>query len=140
MNIGEVAKRSGLNSKTVRYYEDIGLVQASSRSANGYRQYSQHDLEQLQFIQRARKTGFNLDECRHLLSLLNNQDRQSHEVKTLVMEKVNIVEQQIEELTLMRQCLIDLAKQCQSNEGTECAILDKLSEPQTPITAGENIQ
>jgi Cu(I)-responsive transcriptional regulator len=134
MNIGAISKLTGLNPKTIRYYEEIDLVHPSSRSANGYRQYSEQDLEQLQFIQRARKTGFNIDECRHLLSLFNNKGRQSHEVKALVLDKANLVEEQITELKLMHQCLLDLASQCQSNEAPHCAILDKLSEAPEQLT------
>lgn len=128
MNIGTVAKLTGLNTKTIRYYEEIALITPSSRSDNGYRQYSENELEQLHFVQRARKTGFNIEECRQLLSLFNNSGRQSHQVKNLVLEKAQVVAQQIEELKLMHQCLIDLASQCQSDEEPHCAILDHLSD------------
>lgn len=128
MNIGEVSKLSGLPSKTIRYYEEIDLVKPSSRASNGYRNYSDDDLAQLQFIQRARRTGFNIDECRQLLSLYNDQSRHSHDVKQLVIEKAQVVAEQIQELQLMHDCLMELAGQCQSNEEPHCAILEKLSE------------
>jgi MerR family transcriptional regulator, copper efflux regulator len=132
MNIGSVAKLTGLNSKTIRYYEEIALIKPSSRSENGYRQYSENEIEQLHFVQRARKTGFNIEECRQLLTLFNNSGRQSHQVKDLVLEKAEVVAKQIEELNLMHQCLIDLASQCQSDEAPHCAILDHLSDkPET---------
>ena len=127
MNIGEVSKLSGLPSKTIRYYEEIDLVKPSSRSSNGYRNYSEGDLTQLQFVQRARRTGFNIDECRQLLSLYNDQSRHSHDVKQLVIEKAQVVAEQIQELQLMHDCLMELAGQCQSDEKPHCAILDTLS-------------
>ncbi len=126
MNIGTVSKLTGLNAKTIRYYEKIELISPASRSDNGYRQYSEKGLEQLRFIQRARKTGFNIEECRQLLALFNNSKRHSHHVKELVLEKADLVEKQIEELKLMHRCLIDLASQCRSDEEPHCAILDHL--------------
>ena len=128
MNIGTVSKLTGLNTKTIRYYEQIELIAPATRSDNGYRQYSEKGLEQLVFIQRARKTGFNIDECRQLLALFNNAGRHSHQVKELVLEKADLVAKQIEELKLMHTCLIDLASKCQSNEDPHCAILDQFTD------------
>ena len=137
MNIGTVSKLTGLNTKTIRYYEQIELIAPAIRSDNGYRQYSEKGLEQLRFIQRARKTGFNIDECRQLLDLFNNSGRQSHQVKELVLEKADLVAKQVEELKLMHSCLLDLASQCQSDEDPHCAILDRFTD-QT-INPGDQI-
>jgi MerR family copper efflux transcriptional regulator len=131
MNIGTVSKLTGLNTKTIRYYEQIELIAPAIRSDNGYRQYSEKGLEQLRFVQRARKTGFNIDECRQLLDLFNNSGRQSHQVKELVLEKADLVAKQIEELKLMQNCLLDLASQCQSDEEPHCAILDSFANQTT---------
>jgi len=128
MNIGTVSKLTGLNTKTIRYYEQIELIAPATRSDNGYRQYSEKGVEQLRFVQRARKTGFNIDECRQLLDLFNNSGRQSHQVKELVLEKADLVAKQIEELKLMHTCLLDLASQCQSDEDPHCAILDRFTD------------
>jgi len=134
MNIGAVSKRTGLNSKTIRYYEQIELVSPASRSSNGYRQYSNAEIEQLKFVQRARKTGFNIEECRQLLSLFNHAGRQSHQVKSLVLEKAEQVAEQIEELKLMHECLLDLAAQCQSDDEPHCAILDHLVDDKKEVS------
>ena len=69
MNIGEVEKRAGLPAKTIRYYEEIGLVRPDRRE-NGYRSFSEQDIHRLRFVQRARSLGFSVEECRRLLSLL----------------------------------------------------------------------
>jgi MerR family transcriptional regulator, copper efflux regulator len=76
MNIGAAARRSGLPPKTIRYYEEIGLLTAS-RAANGYRDYSEADVQRLGFVQRARRLGFSVEECRQLLSLYSDRDRAS---------------------------------------------------------------
>ncbi|MCV6620983.1 MAG: Cu(I)-responsive transcriptional regulator [Cellvibrionaceae bacterium] len=127
MNISEAAKRSGLSSKTIRYYESIGLVKVAKRSDNGYRDYSESDVEALRFLQRARATGFGIEECRQLLGLYDNEQRHSSHVKSLVLEKVEQVESQIAELQAMRNTLNTLASRCAGDEGPHCAILDELS-------------
>ncbi|HBV54130.1 MAG TPA: Cu(I)-responsive transcriptional regulator, partial [Rhodobacteraceae bacterium] len=63
MNIGDVAARAGLPAKTIRYYEEIGLI-APARSENGYRAFRESDLHKLAFIGRARALGFSIEECR----------------------------------------------------------------------------
>jgi len=137
MNIGEASKLSGLPPKTIRYYETIKLVEPAKRSENGYRDYSENDIEQLQFLQRARTTGFNIDECRQLLDLFNNTELQSVHVKALVEEKAAHVAKQIEELKAMHQCLVQLANSCQSDEQPHCAIIDSLSQ-NAPAQHSEN--
>lgn len=127
MNIGEVAKASGLPAKTIRYYEQIKLLSPAKRSSNGYRDYSEHELEQLRFLQRARSTGFDIEECRQLLSLQANTSRHSLEVKQLVQEKADQVAQKIAELTAMHKQLSEMAAMCQADNGPECAILNKLN-------------
>ncbi|MCV6613603.1 MAG: Cu(I)-responsive transcriptional regulator [Cellvibrionaceae bacterium] len=127
MNISEAAKRSGLSSKTIRYYESIDLIAPAKRADNGYRDYSERDLEMLRFVQRARATGFGIEECRQLLDLYGNQQRHSAHVKALVLEKVAQVESQIQELQSMRTTLKGLAEHCAGDEGPQCAIIDELS-------------
>ena len=87
MNISEAARRSGLSSKTIRYYEEIGLIGPAARSENGYRQYDARDVDELHFLARAREVGFDIEECRQLLDLQRDQHRQSRHARTLVLEK-----------------------------------------------------
>jgi MerR family transcriptional regulator, copper efflux regulator len=82
MNIGAVAQACGLPPKTIRYYEDIGLIRPD-RSGNGYREFSDRHLHQLAFISRARGLGFTVVECRALLALYQDRDRASADVKRL---------------------------------------------------------
>ena len=78
MNIGEAEDRSSLSAKTIRYYEEIGLV-VPSRQANGYRDYDETDVHKLAFLHRARGLGFSVEECRTLLSLYQDRHRASAE-------------------------------------------------------------
>ena len=69
MKISELAKSSGVNLETIRYYERLGLITPAKRDANGYRSFGQVQLDELQFIKACRAIGFSLDEIRELLAL-----------------------------------------------------------------------
>ncbi len=126
MNISAAARASGLSSKTIRYYEDIALIPAPARAANGYRVYDEQAVSGLRFVHHARQVGFSVDECRQLLELYNDTGRHSAHVKELVLEKCEAVERRIAELVAMRDLLSGLASSCSGDEGPECAILDEL--------------
>ncbi|WP_373489296.1 MerR family transcriptional regulator, partial [Blastomonas sp.] len=91
MNIGAAAGQSGLSSKTIRYYEDIGLLTAD-RAANGYRDYSNEGVYRLRFVQRSRSLGFSIEERRKLLSLYTDRDRASADVKAIATEKLGEID------------------------------------------------
>jgi len=126
MNIGVVARKSGLPAKTIRYYEDIGLVRAD-RKPNGYRDYSDDHLNTLRFLARARSLGFSIDECRQLLSLYEDRDRASGDVKSLAMTHIEEVERKIEELQGIRATLVSLVEACQGDDRPDCPILADLA-------------
>ena len=126
MNIGDAAAQSGLPAKTIRYYEDIGLV-APRRSGNGYRDFSDKDLHKLAFVQRARSLGFSIEECRALLSLYDDRDRASSDVKDLAKAHLAQIEEKIEGLQTMQKTLSKLVSKCQGNNRPDCPILDGLS-------------
>ena len=84
MNIGEVSERAGLPAKTIRYYEDIGLVRPL-RSDNGYRAFRDSDIHKLAFLGRARTFGFSIEYCRTLLDLYEDETRESAQVKAVAL-------------------------------------------------------
>lgn len=86
MNISSAAKAAGLPVKTVRYYADIGLVEAPARSEAGYRTYDGASVRKLAFVRRSREFGFSVDECRELLGLYQDRDRKSAEVKRIASD------------------------------------------------------
>ena len=88
MNIGEAAKKSGLSVKTVRFYSDIGLISPDKSTESNYRIYSNQDVEKLLFVGKARKFDFSIEECRELLSLYENKERPSSEVKKITLKKI----------------------------------------------------
>ncbi|MFC3394836.1 Cu(I)-responsive transcriptional regulator [Brenneria rubrifaciens] len=127
MKISDVAKKTGLNSKTIRFYEQKALMTAPLRSENGYRSYNAHHIEELTLLRQARQVGFNLDECRELVALFNDPLRHSADVKARTMKKVKEIELHIEDLKAMRQRLLALAEQCPGDSGAECPIINNLA-------------
>ncbi|MDY8109440.1 Cu(I)-responsive transcriptional regulator [Fulvimarina sp. 2208YS6-2-32] len=125
MNIGEAAKLCGLPPKTVRYYEEIGLLKPA-RAANGYRDYRDRDVHVLQFIQRSRSLGFSIDDARRLLSLYDDADRHSKDVKRLAKKRVEEIDRKIDELQSLKQVLSALTERCHGDADPDCAILDEL--------------
>jgi MerR family transcriptional regulator, copper efflux regulator len=126
MNIGTVSVKSGLPAKTIRYYEDIGLIRPDRRD-NGYRDYSMEDVHRLRFLQRSRSLGFSVEECRQLLSLYSDRDRESAEVKALASTKLSKIERKIVELQGLRDMLRHLVANCHGDNRPECPIIDGLS-------------
>jgi len=127
MNISDVAKKTGLTSKTIRFYEEKALITAPNRSDNGYRHYSARHVEELTLLRQARQVGFNLDECGELVALFNDPARHSADVKARTLQKVAEIEKHISELGNMRQRLLTLAEQCPGDEGAECPIINNLA-------------
>lgn len=126
MTIGEVASRSGMPPKTIRFYEEIGLIGPAERFDNRYRAYSEQDVHTLRFIHRARNLGFALKDIRSLLSLYHDRQRASRDVKRLALGHVAEVDRKIAELTAIRNAIIDLAERCHGDHRPECPILDEL--------------
>ena len=129
MNIGEASARSGLPSKTIRYYEDIGLIRPD-RHDNGYRDYADADVHKLRFLQKSRGLGFSVEECRQLLALYEDKSRASADVKELTQAKLTEIDRKIRELSELRHTLEHLVHACHGNDRPDCPILEELSDEQ----------
>ncbi|APG45648.1 Cu(I)-responsive transcriptional regulator [Phaeobacter porticola] len=127
MNIGDVAARSGLPAKTIRYYEDIGLIKPR-RSENGYRCFAETDLHKLAFLGRSRALGFTIEDCRTLLALYEDESRASADVKRLAQEHLDKINAKISDLQAMRDTLSELVTCCAGDNRPDCPILRDLSQ------------
>ena len=127
MNIGKAAKLSGLTVKTVRYYANINLVKPYQDIDTAYRDYSDEDIAKLQFIGKARQFNFNIEDCRVLLSLYEDKNRSSKEVKELTLEKISEIDKKLSELKNLRDQLSYLVKNCHGDNKPDCPILDALA-------------
>ena len=126
MNIKDAALRTGLPPKTIRYYEDIGLV-APARRDNGYRDYSATDMHRLAFLGRARSLGFSIEDCRALLALYDDRERTSAEVREIARDHLHRIETKIAELEAMRDTLGGLVEACHGDTRPDCPILSDLA-------------
>ncbi len=127
MNIGTAARKSGVSAKTIRYYEGIGLIAPAERSENGYRRYTEREVELLRFVQRARKLGFTIADVSKLLTLWMDRDRASADVRALALEHIQEVERRIAELQSIRSTLSHLVHQCHGDDRPDCPILEGLA-------------
>jgi MerR family transcriptional regulator, copper efflux regulator len=125
MNISDVAARAGLPPKTIRYYEEIGLVKPL-RDANGYRAFRTSDMHKLAFLGRARALGFTIENCRALLALWEDTSRASADVRAIAKGHLQQIEVKIADLTAMRDTLSTLVQSCAGNDRPDCPILTSL--------------
>ncbi|HKL70180.1 Cu(I)-responsive transcriptional regulator [Salibaculum sp.] len=125
MNIKEVATRTGLPAKTIRYYEDIGLV-TPDRAENGYRSFERTHLHKLAFLARARGLGFSIEDCRGLLALWEDRERASGDVRAIATAHLAEIEEKIAGLEEMRATLSDLVSACHGDDRPDCPILKRL--------------
>lgn len=126
MNIGDVARMSGLPAKTIRYYEDIGLIEPL-RSDNGYRSFRENDLHKLAFLGRARSLGFSINDCRNLLALYDDRSRASADVKAIAQQHLKQIDEKLTELNEMHRTLSHLVKECAGDHRPDCPILADLA-------------
>jgi len=127
MQIGEAARRAGLTVKTVRYYANIGMVTPRQDPVTGYRMYEESDVAKLQFVGKARRFDFSVDECRELLGLYEDRNRPSREVKALTLKKVGEIDARLAELRSLREELATMAAACDGDHRPDCPILNALS-------------
>lgn len=125
MNISQAADHSGLPPKTIRYYEDIGLIKPL-RDTNGYRAFRDSDAHKLAFLGRARALGFTIEDCRTLLDLWEDQNRASADVRKLAKEHLAQIEAKIRDLETMRGTLSHLIDACAGDDRPHCPILQQL--------------
>ena len=123
MNIGAAARQSGLPVKTVRYYADIGLVTPSGRSESGYRQYTRAELNKLVLARRARAFGFSIDETRELVSLYEDRNRSSANVKAIAQRRLEEIEAKMRELQALHDELSHLVQACHGDDRPDCPII-----------------
>ena len=127
MNIGKAAKLSNLTIKTVRYYANIGLIKPTQNPLTGYREYNDEEVSKLKFIGKARKFDFSINECKELLSLYEDKNRTSKEVKKITLEKISQIENKLKDLNDLKKELSFLANNCHGDDKPNCPILDELS-------------
>jgi DNA-binding transcriptional MerR regulator len=130
LTIGKLARAAGVNTPTIRYYEEIGLLPAADRSASGQRVYGSDDLERLTFIRRCRDFGFSIDQVRLLAGLSISPDQDCREVGNIARGHLKEVQQKMTELKALERSLQRFVAQCDSiccgGPGRECVVFEDL--------------
>jgi MerR family transcriptional regulator, copper efflux regulator len=128
--IGAVAKESGLPIKTIRYYEELGLLKTSGRTEGNYRLFSSDVFSRLRFIKRAQSLGLSLIEIKEFLNVHDQGDLPCSHIKVKLENKLEDIEQQIQELQILKQELSGLLSGWQSipehPEETICPIIERV--------------
>lgn len=127
MQIGELASELSLNTKTIRYYERIGLMPEPRRTESGYRLYDEGALERLQFILKAKTIGLSLEEIGEILSLRDDDERPCERVLTVVEDKIVAIDAQLRTLQDLRAELVELHSEAASTmrrDGNICSIIE----------------
>lgn len=123
----ELARRTGCNLETIRYYEKIGMMPDPPRSASGYRVYDAGHVSRLRFILRARELGFAIEEIRGLLALVDGGTQTCAEVKERTERHLADVRAKIADLRRIERVLAATAAQCTGNEVPDCPVLNALT-------------
>ncbi|WP_413285627.1 Zn(2+)-responsive transcriptional regulator [Vibrio sp. MA40-2] len=128
--IGELAKKSGVTTDTLRFYEKNGLINPTSRSESGYRLYSETSLEQVRFVLNSKQLGLSLDEIKELLDIrLEATLHSCAEVKNITSAKLELIDEKIRELSKIRSALKKINDACcgqSEKDASHCSILEAL--------------
>lgn len=127
MNIGEASKESGVSSKMIRYYEQIGLISPALRTASSYRTYGDNDVHTLRFIRRARDLGFSVEQIKELLALWRDRSRASSDVKAVALEHIAELERKVAAIQDMTRTLKHLASHCHGDDRPDCPIIEEIA-------------
>ena len=141
LKIGELAKRTGTNAPTLRYYEDIGLLPRATRGEGGQRNYRAGDVRLLTFIRQCRDFGFSIEQVRTLVGLMQDRSRDCLEARDVAQAHLDTVRAKLQELRSLESSLASFVKscdaQCCGGPGPECVILQDLAEPKPARAAAK---
>lgn len=122
LTIGKLAQHCEVNVETIRYYQRIGLMRIPE-TLQHYRYYNDQDIETLSFIQKGKDAGLQLSEIQELLQL-ELSDREK--VRQVIQQRLNKIDQRIQELKSLRQRLSTWVDECKASEKNSCPILQEL--------------
>ncbi len=134
MKRGDLARATGCNLETIRYYENVGVMPPPRRSENGYRVYAEDDRRRLSFVMRGRELGFSLEEIKGLLALLDTDRVTCEEVYRRTENHLATVREKIRDLKRLERILSTTSAQCSGDQAPECPIIDALAREDPAVT------
>jgi len=127
--VSEVARRAGVNVQTVLYYERRGIIPTANRRPSGYREFDPQTVEMIGFVQRAQELGFTLTEITELLALRSSEGAKCNDVRKRAVEKLNLIEEKIEQLDAMGEALQRLIQSCSGRgPARDCPIIEAIQQ------------
>lgn len=127
MKTSEAARAAGIKPSTIRYYERQGIVAAQTRSASGYREFTDEEVRRLKFVKQAQKLGFSLVEIRKFFALSAKRTMLNQDALRIGQAKLDDLDRRIQALTRMRVALDGLLSNvCDTSEAVECPIVRAL--------------
>jgi len=125
--IGDIAKRFGLNPRTIRYYEMVGILPEARRTESGYRIYTDETVERLEFILKAKTLGLKLVEIREIINLYEKGEIPCECTRAIIRKKIKEIDEKISSLTDLRTRLANLLKLKRHNipTGSICPIIER---------------
>ncbi|MGR3632992.1 MAG: MerR family transcriptional regulator [Limimaricola soesokkakensis] len=126
----DLARLTGCNLETIRYYESVGLMPDPPRTSSGHRRYDTVHVERLNFVKRARDLGFTMEEIRGLLSLVDRGSHTCAEVERMGCHHLGVVRAKIRDLQAIESVLARTIARCTGSDTPECPLLDVLNEGQ----------
>jgi Cu(I)-responsive transcriptional regulator len=136
LNIGQAAAASGVSTKMIRHYEEVGLLPAARRTDSGYRQYGDADIQTLRFVRHSRDLGFSIEQIRELLGLWQNRKRSSRQVRALAQAHIEELDAKLRELQAMKASLEHLVHCCHGDERPDCPIIETLADAGAALVSG----
>jgi MerR family mercuric resistance operon transcriptional regulator len=127
LHIGELARRTGCNIDTIRYYEKIGLLPPPARTSGRFRAYGVEYVRRLGFIRRARELGFTIDQVRAMVRLADHQGDSCAEAKAIAAHHLADVRAKIADLRAMEEVLAALIAECETGRFAACPLIERLS-------------
>jgi DNA-binding transcriptional MerR regulator len=131
--INDISKKLGMNSKTIRFYEDIGLIPKPERNESNYRIYTNKDIETISFVKKARNLGFTIDEIKNIIKIRENGDLPRDMVINTLEEQKDQLEKRIDEMIIFKEKLSKVIADFKDNlnvcqKGKICGLIELLLE------------
>ncbi|WP_099864923.1 MerR family transcriptional regulator [Pararhizobium haloflavum] len=127
-SIGDLSRRTGVKIPTIRYYEQMGLLDPPDRSEGNQRRYSRDGLQRLSFIRHARDLGFNIEAIRELIDLGGHPEKPCRDADRIVAEQLEAVRNKIARLNQLERELHRMSTQCEAKCIRDCYVLHSLSD------------
>ena len=124
----DLARATGCNLETIRYYETVGIMPDPPRTAKGYRSYDDALVRRLKFVMRSHDLGLSLEEIRDLLGLVDDRTQTCAQIQTVAEAHLEDVQAKIADLVRIERVLSETVARCTGDAAPECAVIDALLE------------